>query len=163
VSPIHRLSAVFLLGALLVPAGASAHLGGEPLIHVPLDHVAPGQSFPLIGADLGPETKVAFRISQGDRDISLGGIVAGSNGHFRTTLVVPRSFPNGYAKLSAAGSDGSEATTYILVGPRTESTPPPPQAVGKKWWKHPLVILLAVVVGGAAAALVVGRIQSARR
>jgi hypothetical protein len=142
-----------LLAALLAPGHARAHAGGEPLIIVPLDHVTPGQSFPVTAADLGPWSLVSFRIVKSDRSVPLGRRRAGPDGHFQTSLVLPAAFPDGYAQLIAKGSDGSAAATWILVGGRTESTPSPPgQTV---WWKHPmLVLLLLVLVGGGGAALV---------
>ena len=157
-----RLSLTLLATALLVPAAAGAHSGGEPILIVPLDHVTAGQSFPVAAADLGPDANVSFTLARDEETVELGDRTAGPDGHFETTLTLPAVVPDGYAQLIAKSSDGSEAATWILVGERTASTPPPPGE--SVWWKDPTVILfLLVLVGGAAAALVLVLRRSARR
>ena len=158
------LRPVLLVGILLAAtfAGpARAHLGGEPLVLVPVDHVLSGESFPLTGADLGEDAEVTFELKQDELVVALGKVTAGSDGHFQSTLDLPSTFPDGYAELVASSSDGSKASTWILVGERTESTPPPP---GSTWWgRERTAIVLALLVGVVGAALALAAMRSGRR
>ena len=140
-----------LLVALLAPGHARAHEGGKPLVLVPVDHVMPGETFPLNGADLGEGALVTFELKQEELVVPLGRITAGPDGHFESTLDLPPSFPNGYAQLIGSSSDGSEASTWILVGERTEATPPPPG--GTEWGRERTLIAVGLGLGLAAAAL----------
>jgi hypothetical protein len=161
--PVSRLALLLgiLLAALLAPGAVQSHPGGEPLVVVPVDHVLPGESFPLTGADLGPDAVVTFQLNQEDRVASLGRITAGPDGHLAGTFAVPASFPVGYTQLVASSSDGSEASVWILVGERTEATPPPPGGSG--WGRERTLIVLALVVGLVAAALGLVAMRSGRR
>jgi hypothetical protein len=98
------------------PRSAAAHPGGEPFIHVPLDHIIPGEAFPIVAADLGPEAHVTMRLTLGDVSADLGVATAGPDGHFRATLTLPPTFPLGYAQLTASSDDGSAASTWVRVG-----------------------------------------------
>jgi hypothetical protein len=161
---LKTLSRLVLLGILLAAmfAGpARAHLGGEPLVLVPLDHVLPGESFPLTGADLGEDAVVKVELKQDKLVVALGSITAGSDGHFQSSLDLPSTFPDGYAELVASSSDGSEASTWILVGERNESTPPPPGRT--EWGRGRTAVVLALVLGVAGAALAFGAMRSGRR
>jgi hypothetical protein len=153
------LTALVVLAVLLAPGQGLGHNGGEPLIHVPLDHVMPGERFPVIGADLGPRSQVSFAIRNGGHVLRLGRITVGSDGHLATTFALPPRFPNGYARLTASGSNGSRAATWILVGTRAESTPAAKR--GTDWWRYAAPILLVLGLGGTATALAARR--SARR
>lgn len=139
---------------------AAAHSGGTPTLIVPVDHVNPGEQFPVIGADLGSDAEITLRLVQGDRSVELGTVVAGPDGHFETQLRLPADFPPGYAELVASGDDGSRTSTYLLSGPRTDSTPAPPNQ--PQWWQDPAVILLAGGLGGGAALLAWMMLRSAR-
>lgn len=150
-----------LLAAMLVTGQAQPHPGGEPLVLVPVDHVLPGESFRLTGADLGPDAVVTFQLKQEDRLARLGRITAGHDGHLEGTFAVPATFPVGYTQLVASSSDGSETSTWILVGERTEATPPPPGGSG--WGREQTLIVLALVLGLAAAALGLAAWRSGRR
>jgi hypothetical protein len=141
-------TALFVLLALAVPAAVSAHFGGAASIIVPLDHINPGESFPVIAADLGANAGVSFQLQRTDRTLNLGRVTAGSDGHFQSTFDLPTDFPLGYVELVAASDDGSRASTWILVGSRTASTPAPPNQ--PQWWQDPATLLvLALVLGGS--------------
>lgn len=123
---MHRQTSLLvgaLLAALVVAAPAAAHFGGDPLVHVPLDHITPGRSFPVIGADLGPGAKVVLKLLRDGRATSLRTLRAHSDGHFTTKALVPEGFPDGYARLVAISSTGATASTWVLVGARAESVP----------------------------------------
>jgi hypothetical protein len=150
-----------VLAVLLAPGQAQAHPGGEPLVLVPVDHVLPGETFPLTGADLGEDALVSFELKQEELVVPLGRITAGPDGHFESTLDLPSTFPEGYAQLIGSSSDGSESSTWILVGERTEATPPPPGGSG--WGRERTLIVLALVVGLVAAALGLVAMRSGRR
>ena len=150
----------FLL-ALLLPGQAAAHQGGEPLVLVPVDHVLAGESFPLTGADLGPDAEITFELKQEDLVVPLGRITAGPDGHLETTFVMPSTVPDGYTELIASSSDGSKASVWILVGERTEGTPPPPGE--SAWGRRRTVIVLALVLGVSGAVLALLALASGRR
>jgi hypothetical protein len=158
--PLRVLLSLALLAALLAPGHAPAHEGGEPLVLVPVDHVMPGDTFPLTGADLGEGALVTFELKQEELVVPLGRVTAGPDGHFQSTLDLPSTFPDGYAQLVASSSDGSEASTWILVGERTEATPAPPDGSG--WGRGQTLIALGLVVGLVAAALGLVAMRSGR-
>ena len=124
-----------------------AHLGGEAFILVPLDHVLQEVPFEVIAADVSPDSLISFRIEQDSLVIPLQSATAGPDGHFQTLLTLPASFPDGYSQLIASAEDGTTASTWILVGARTASTPPPPSATS--WLADPSVIVLGSLVLGA--------------
>jgi hypothetical protein len=141
---------VALLTSVIAAAPVHAHFGGGAFIVVPADHVNPGSTFEVIGADLAPESTVEFKIVRDESVVALGTFVSGADGHFTTQLQLPADYPNGYAQLFATAADGTEASTWVLVGARTESTPAPPGAT--QWWSDPSVLILGVfIIGGLAA------------
>lgn len=135
-----------LLSAVALPATINAHFGGQATVFVPLEYVDPGQSFPVIGADLGVDAGVTFRLVREDRTVELGRVSAGLDGHLQSTFDLPADFPLGYAELVATSDDGSRASTWILVGPRTDATLAPPNRPAI--WQDPAVWL----IGGMVAA-----------
>jgi hypothetical protein len=128
-------------------APVSAHLGATAYIIVPADHVLAGESFDVVGADMGPSSNVTFRLVHEQTTTELQSITTNADGHFQVTLSVPQEFPDGYAQLFATASDGTETSTWLLVGVRTASTPAPPSAT--QWWSDPSVLVLLVLVIGA--------------
>jgi hypothetical protein len=153
--------ALFLLLALGLPTATAAHFGGAASIIVPLDHINPGEPFPVIAADLGAGAGVSFQLQRTDRTLDLGRVTAGPDGHFQSTFDLPADFPLGYVELVAASDDGSQASTWILVGSRTASTPAPPNQT--QWWQDPATMLVAVLVIGVLIALAWAFIRSRRR
>jgi hypothetical protein len=147
------LSALLLLAALLAPGELSAHNGQGALIVVPADHIVSGRSFPVVASDLGPRARVSFRIIDGRTVVPLGSATARPNGHFRATFVLPRSVADGYVQLVANSSNGTGASTWVLVGERAESVLAPPG--GTAWWQDRAVLALAaaLLVGASAAGL----------
>jgi len=125
---------------------AFAHGGGEPLIHVPADHLEPGQSFTLIAADLGPSTQVTLELAAGVQKVSLGKVTTGPDGHFESTLTLPASFPVGYAQLTATSDDGSFASAWVRVGTGPELATPPTADQGAQWLDASLVLIPAGAV-----------------
>src|SRR5919108_2561576 len=88
-----------LLVSLTTPV-ASAHFGGGAYIIVPLDHVTPGQTFDVIGADLTPQARLSFRVVRDGEDFPLvSNVTTGADGHFSATVAVPSTYPNGYSLL----------------------------------------------------------------
>jgi hypothetical protein len=143
--------AVTLLSAALGARAASAHFGAEAWIFVPLDHINPGQMFEVVAADLTPNASVSLTMTRDATSVSLGEAVADAEGHFTTTLPLPTEFPSGYAQLVAVAADGTSASTWVLVGPRTSATPPPPGRA--EWWADPSVLVLGAVLAGGVGAL----------
>ena len=143
---------------------AAAHFGGGAYILVPADHVNPGEEFDVIGGDLTANSKVDFRFIRDARATTLpGDVTSGPDGHFTARLTMPPTYPSGYAMLVAEAADGTQTSTWVLVGPRTESTPAPPGR--PPWWADPSVVVLGIAIVGGAGMLgyaVVRRRQSQR-
>ena len=142
------LTSAWLVAVTLWPALAFGHFGGSAYIVVRADHINPGETFDVVAADLTPNATIALTLSRDERQVSLGETVADAEGHFSSTLPLPADFPSGYAQLVAIATDGTQASTWVLVGLRTSATPPPPGQVA--WWADPSVIVLGGVLAGAA-------------
>jgi hypothetical protein len=149
------LAVAFVLASLGVavtaPLTARAHFGGGAFILVPADHVNPGETFNVIAADLTPNARVSLTIALDATSVSLGEATSDAEGHFQTTIPLPSDFPSGYAQLTAVAEDGTQASTWVLVGPRTAATPRPPGS--PEWWQDPSVIVLGIAVIGGVGAL----------
>lgn len=142
--------ATAVLAALVFTlASVAAHSGGDAYVLVLADHINPGDSFEVIVADFGPDTNVDLVIMRDRLAVPLSTVKAGADGHFQATLELPADFPGGYAQLVARADEGSEVSTWVLVGERTESTPAPPS--GSEWWQDPSVLVLGLFVVGAVA------------
>jgi hypothetical protein len=144
VFPIRRSFALLACAIVIVlvrPMAALAHGGGEPLIHVPADHLEPGQSFTLIAADLGPSARVTLELAADDQRISLGTVTTGADGHFEATLTLPGSFPVGYAQLTATSDDGSSASAWVRVGTGPEVATPPAADQDAQWLDASLILI----------------------
>jgi hypothetical protein len=136
--------AVAALVALLIPASALAHGGGEPFIHVVEERVTQGGTFSVIAADLGPNALVALEISARGQTYPLGQVVAQPDGHFTETFVMPAATPDGYAELWARSDDGSQAMMWLLVGDGAAPSPDAPSQL-------PVIVLAAAGVVGLLA------------
>jgi hypothetical protein len=118
------VAAVAAIAVVVAPPVALAHGGGQAFIHVPVDPIVPGETFPLVGADLGENAAVAVGLLIAGEVVSLGTLAAGPDGHFEATLVLPASVEAGYVQLVAQSTDGSFASTWVRVG--TASAPDRP-------------------------------------
>jgi len=154
--------AALLVAVAMAPAAALAHIGGESFIAVPISHVMPGETFPIVAADLGSGATISLRLVQGDHETDLGVEVAAPDGHFQTTRFLPADFPHGYAQLIANSDDGSEVSTFVLVGP-LENAPPLPGGSTGEWWLDPSVLILAAILATGTVALAMVALRSARR
>jgi len=151
------LAAAFAAAAL--PATALAHPGGQPFIHVPADHVVPGEWFPVVAADLGPDSTVTIEVATDVGVVPLGAVIAGPDGHFETTILMPSTVPQGYLQISARSDDGSVATVWVQVANGAPSTGPPASAAGGGLWIDPSLLLL---LGLGAVAVAAWLIRSRR-
>jgi hypothetical protein len=151
---VRRVGSALAIALALValPAGARAHQGGQPFLHVPVDHIVPGESFPVVAADLGPDSTVTIEVAAVDGVVLLGTVTAGPDGHFETVLVMPSTVGEGYFEISARGDDGSVASTWVRIGAAGESTPSTRGSTGRDFWIDPslLLLLAGVAVAGAA-------------
>jgi len=138
-----------------------AHGGGGASLIVPIDHINPGEGFPVIAADFGPQSAVTFSIVATERSAALGSATAGPDGHFDAHFDLPADFPLGYADLVARADDGSQTDVYVLVGPATNATPPRPRRVS--WWQDPSVLLLGLVVLVGSVVTAAALVQARRR
>ena len=144
-----RLAAALVLAMFGGAGGTAAHLGGSAYIFVTQDFILPGQQFGLIAADMGEQADVTLEIVHESVVAQLGTARAASDGHFTATLSLPADFPHGYAQVIATAIDGSQTSTWVLVGERTASSPPPPDT--RSWWSDPSVLVLVIFVVGAVA------------
>ena len=69
---------VMAIAALVAPPVALAHPGGQAFIHVPAEQIVPGETFPVVGADLGPNAAVALGLMIGGEVVTLGTVAAGA-------------------------------------------------------------------------------------
>ena len=152
---------------ILLCASASTtagHVGGQPFIFVTDDAIDPGEQFMLIGADLAPYSQVEVNVRIDEYSATLGTLRAGSDGHFETPLTMPAEAPIGYIELIALSPDGTSASAWIHVGPRTGEEAPPPIASQTGLPVDPsLIVLGLLLVGsvGAVAYLLLRRPQTA--
>ncbi len=143
---------------MAAPASALAHQGGEPLLVIPVDHIVPGETFPVVAADLGPESAVTIEIATADGVVPLGTVTTGPDGHFQTVLVMPSAVDEGYLLISARAADGSEASTWVRIGQAGESPAATPSS-NPGFWVDPSLLLL---IGGAALAVAAWFVRSRR-
>jgi hypothetical protein len=154
-----------LLFALALAPATLGHFGAEAFIHVPRDHVNPGEEFPVIAADLDPDAQIPLSLIAGTAVVELGSVPTDADGHFETTLVMPSSVPHGYAQIVATSPDMGEVSTWVLIGPREGVGEPPGSPGGAGGSSSPLsdpsvIVLIALVVG---ALLAVGWVATRRR
>jgi hypothetical protein len=144
---------LFLL-PMALPASASAHGESEPWLFVAADRVYQGESFAVIGADMGPGVRVAFDLASGDSPVPLGEVITAEDGHFETTLILPPTQPDGYVELRAMDSAGLEASTWLLVGDTVDpAVTAPPVAGSSPWWTDPSVLVFGVLILGGVGAV----------
>jgi len=150
------------LWLLFAAAGvAQAHFGNPASITVTLDHVNPGDTFPVVAADFPAGQTVKFQLAVGNRTDQLGSAVAGPDGHFNATFTAPTDFPTGWADLYAVSQDGTQSAISVLVGPRTASTPPAPNRPTLA--QDPAVLLLVGTLGLGVLVIAFTVIREARK
>lgn len=145
-----RLAGSVLLATAAWSSTVVAHEGAPPLLVVPYEQVRQGESFPVFAVDLQPSAPAQLSLARGDEMIDLATARADGFGHFETTLTIPVDYADGYAELIAVSSDGTRASTWLLVGAGAGVPPPTTPGVGSPaGWFDPSVIVLAVLVIGA--------------
>jgi hypothetical protein len=150
----HTVRLLVVIVALLGPTVVLAHDGEVAQIHVPADHVMPGEPFLLVAADFDPGSSVEISVLDGDHVERLATVIAEDDGHFEVDLQLPADNPHGYFQLVGFSEFGVRAETWVLVGPRAEGPPPADPAGGQVGLPFdPSVILLGVLIGGAGVAL----------
>ena len=108
--------ATLLLLSLAPVAFADEPTNGRVIVQA--DHILPGGSAPLTGADLD-EGPVVLRLAVPARAAVVGEGVVAPDGTLHATVAVPADFPAGYATLDVEG-EGATWSTVVLVGPRAE-------------------------------------------
>jgi hypothetical protein len=117
---------------------------------VPWERVRQAEPFPVFAVDLQPAMPARLSLARDEEIIELGTAQADGFGHFETQLTVPAGYPDGYSALIAVSPDGTQASTWILIGEADGSPPPPPPgAAAPAWWLNPSVLVLAVLLGGS--------------
>jgi hypothetical protein len=118
-----RLAAHIAIGLLMVVMAASTALADSPIrgdIQVPVDHVLPGATFPIVGSRLDENVEVGLRLVNGSDVADLGRAQVAADGSLSTVVRLPESFPNGYATLTVSAAGGDQWSVYMLVGERPE-------------------------------------------
>jgi hypothetical protein len=129
VRPFSRLTARALLLAGVVLAlhtMASAHGGGEALVHVPTSPVLAGRPITVLVVDLEPDADVRLDVHSFGRRMPLGEARTDAEGHASVDVVVPADVRDGPALVQAVDPAGTIAQTWVQVGTGTLSTPAPP-------------------------------------
>jgi len=122
---------------------APGALAGEPTnarVIVQADHVMPGESAPVMGADLD-EGPVVLVLKVASRAAHVGEGVVAPDGTLQATIAVPPDFPPGHATLEVVGAAGTWSTS-VLVGPRAEGP-----GSGIEPFDERVVALAALVIG----------------
>jgi hypothetical protein len=111
---------------------------------VPADHVDPGASFRVSGYDLDEDAPVRIELVRGEVRVELAGTSTAADGTLDVGLLMPESFPTGYAELHVIAT-GVTWTTTVLVGDRAEGPGVAGRINGDADW-----LLWAIAVAGAA-------------
>ena len=149
-------SLVLVIAALVFAAPAFAHGGEEPTVHVPLDHVVQGTTFPVVGSDLDATSRVTLRL--GDRKLAISP-TTDADGHFKAVLAAPEDIEDGYVELSASTDGGKNAKTLVRFCSGAVVAPGTPR--GDSGDGFPL--LAGVLLTMAAAAAIIGAFLLLRR
>lgn len=141
------LAVLLPLAALLAgPAIALADEPGIGHVFVPADHVVPGETFPVTGYDLDPGASLLVGLSTGSTSIALGTRAVAADGTLSTTVLLPPTFPTGYAELTATSAEGGRWSTFVLVGERAEG-PKPSGAASDATLNSQTIALIVMLVG----------------
>jgi hypothetical protein len=154
VRPVVRLISLGLLALLAMAPPVFAHGSEVGFVHVPRDHILPGEPFPVIVSGMEPNADVTFTIGEDETSLLLGSTTLGSDGGGEATFTLPGAFPLGYSRLTATMPSGDHATAAVLVGPRAEG--PGPAAT---WFDPGLPALGLLAVGLAVLVLGVARLR----
>jgi len=141
-SVISRAVVMAVLGWAASTGSAIAHHGGGEL-QVPIDHVMPGQTFPVTGYELDQGAGLIVRITTGQVTIELGRTVVASDGTMAMTASLPVAYPKGYATLTASG-DAGQWSTVVLVGERAEGPGQRPNAPDSNAAQNLALVVLIV-------------------
>ena len=115
------LIAAMLLGcALAIPMGAAADSPARGQILAAGDHVLPGETLTVTGAQLDPGDTLSFRLSIKTTDLDLGTAVVAADGSVELKALIPIGTPVGYGEVSATNASGSTWATVALIGERAE-------------------------------------------
>ena len=136
-----------------LPARPSGHFGAQSFVFVTDDEIDPGEQFTLIGSDLAPDSMVEVNLRIDEYSATLGTLRSGSDGHFETMLTMPAEAPSGYIELVASSPDGTSASAWIHVGPRTGQEAPPPSRSQTGFPIDPSLIVLGVLLVGSVGAV----------
>lgn len=155
-----------IVSATLAPDGVAAHEDGEVAVVLQPDHVVRGGTLTAIGADFFPGDTLDVRFVVGSNSRSIGTIVAGDDGHFTATIVIPADVPIGPAALDFVSGSGivQRALFEVDPGDPIPASAPPAASEGEAEGATALspLVLVALVIGAATVALAfaaVGRRQ----
>jgi hypothetical protein len=101
------------------------------------------------GSDIEEGVQLVLRLTNGPTTAELGSVDVRLDGTFATSVVVPASFPIGYAELTATSPGETIWTTLVLIGKRAEG---PGQQAGAQLDEH-LIWLAVLAVGLGIVAL----------
>ncbi|HYI21198.1 MAG TPA: hypothetical protein VEX62_01050 [Candidatus Limnocylindrales bacterium] len=153
---MHRVGRIIAVTLVLLCASAgtaAGHFGAQSFVFVTDDAIDPGEQFTLIGSDLAPDSEVEVNLRIDEYAATLGTLRSGSDGHFETLLTMPAEAPSGFIELIASSPDGTSASAWIHVGPRTGQEAPPPTQSQSAFPIDPSLIVLGVLLAGSVGAV----------
>ena len=118
-SVVFGLVAAWLLAGHGLAGTAAADEPTRGQVLVPADHVDPGATFTVSGYDLDEAATVRIEVVRGDVRAELGSASTAADGTLDVDLVMPATFPTGYADVHVSAIGVTWSTT-VLVGARAE-------------------------------------------
>lgn len=103
--------------ALTLAGSVGAHEGGTVGIDVVGDRVPPGATVSLVGEDWAPREPLRIELVASGRSFDLGIVLAGSDGHFLTTMMIPAEAPAGPAFIDARSERGVIERAIFAIDP----------------------------------------------
>jgi len=143
---------VALALGLALPRAVAADGAGSAVLVVPVDHLEPGATFPLSARDVGGGITAVVSLVNGETQAELGRVTTGASGELSATLLVPSTFPAGYAQLRIETPSGDLHAIWVLVGDRAATV-----AVAPDWPAVAIGVAVLAFAGVLIGWFVVGR------
>lgn len=164
---ISLAAALVLVSSSLAPARVVAHQDGEVAVVLQPDHVVRGGTLTAIGADFFGGDSLDVRFVVGSSSRSIGTVVAGDDGHFTASIVIPFDVPVGPAALDFVSGSGIVQRVLFEVDPGDPIPPSAPPAGQDGEPADPAglspLLLVAVLIGAAMIVIAFAAIGRRRR
>lgn len=122
------------------------------------DHVVRGGTLTAIGADFFGGDSLDVRFVVGSSSRSIGTVVAGDDGHFTASIVIPSDVPVGPAALDFVSGSGIVQRVLFEVDPGDPIPPSAPPAGQDGEPADPAglsLVLVAVLIGAGIVVLAI--------